>query len=290
MRNKTAAFVEIAVGLFLMAGRAPGALTPIDNDDAFTPIDSCPVTISSPGRYELTADLTCDGISGIKIATSNVHFKLNGHKITAAQGDATYGIWVSSYPSSVVLDHITISGPGLITNDGANTFLFGVALGLVDHSRVSEITVMGSRQDGINGNMCDCHFLTVRSNVAGRNQGFGIALGIVDSVNISENDVSGNGGGIELVGGNGHTVHNNIANGNTSSGIFVSSNTGARVYDNATNGNGLYGIEIFGPGIEVFRNQSLANATYDLFDHSAGCAGNVWHDNVFFTANQSCIH
>ena len=134
----------------------------------------------------------------------------------------------------------------------------------------------------------------IRSNVVGRNQQNGIFLSSVHSSDISRNDASGNGIGMQIIGsGTDNTVSHNIINGNDV-GLIIGS--GASVHNNVTIGNRYNGIDVYGPNVEVSNNTSLTNGTYgfvnadyDLFDHTADCSGNVWSDNTFFTANQSCI-
>ncbi|MDP9161087.1 MAG: hypothetical protein M3O09_12785, partial [Acidobacteriota bacterium] len=82
-----------------------------------------------------------------------------------------------------------------------------------------------------------------------------------------------------------NTVNNNTANGNSTVGIGILSSPGARVYGNVTNGNTQYGIGVDGSGVQVFSNTSaMANGTFDLFDTSATCSGNLWGNNVFQTS------
>jgi hypothetical protein len=68
---------------------------------AVTPIPLCPFTISTPGNYVVTADLTCNG-DGIDIHASNVSVNLNGHIIQSVVGVpvGTFGISISSLPAA----------------------------------------------------------------------------------------------------------------------------------------------------------------------------------------------
>ena len=52
---------------------------------AATAVSSCGTVISSPGDYQLSADLSCAG-DGITIAASGVHLSMAGHGLT---GDGT---------------------------------------------------------------------------------------------------------------------------------------------------------------------------------------------------------
>jgi parallel beta-helix repeat protein len=212
------------------------------------------------------------------------------------------------------LTNIHILGPGLITNGGENTFMFGVSLSLVNNSEVSGITVLGSSGAGIGagpagiaGGTCD--FLTITKNTLGRNN-TGIRLTDVRFSTISGNDASGNSGTsspVSVGSGSGMwadrsfgtpfqlgTVSHNTFNGNTNGGLLITGFQTATIQNNVTNGNGGNGISlqiVFPTGSStVTNNTSLANGMNDLFDSTQGCSGNVWSGNKFFTANQSCIH
>jgi parallel beta-helix repeat protein len=260
--------------------------TTVPAQAAFTSISTCPFTISTPGDYQLTADLTCAG-DGITITARGVSLKLNGHKITAAAG-AHYGIFINPAGRA---DHIGISGPGLITNSGANLFSAAIHLQNADYSQVSQVAVVGADGDGIGA--YNCTFLTVGSNVVSQGGGAGVFLSNTSSSTISWNDASGikDNPGIFVQGGSANTVNNNTANGNGFFGIGVQNSPGTRVYGNVANGNAQWGIAVDSTGVQVFSNSSaMANGVFDLNDNSATCSGNLWANNVFFTRSQTCIH
>jgi parallel beta-helix repeat protein len=272
----------MTIGLVVMAGS-------VQADPIF--INTCPVVISSPGRYLLGADLTCGGGGGITINSSDVTLAFEGHRITAGVG-AGAAILVN-FPFLSLLQNVHILGPGLITNGGGNTFSTGVALSFVANSEVSGITVLGSGNGIV---AADCTALTVTANTLGRNV-IGMILINSGGNTISENDVSGNGTGISVdndtTGGSVGTVSNNVLNGNTGVGLAIGTSTGATIQNNVTNGNGQYGIFVditFVSAVAVSNNTSLANGMFDLFSASPVCKGQVWSANTFFTANQSCIH
>ncbi len=262
------------------------AATAVPVHAAFASISTCPFTISTPGDYQLTADLTCGGGDGITITARGVSLKLNGHKITAGPG-LHYAIFVNPAGRA---DHVGISGPGLITNDGTNTFTAGIHLDRADYSQVSQVTIVGADGDSIGA--YNCTFLTVASNVAGHGGGGGVFLSNNNSSTVSWNDASGiltGSPGIFVQGGSANTVNNNTANGSFF-GIGVQNSPGTRVYGNATNGNAQWGIAVDSSGVQVFSNSSaMANGVFDLFDKSATCSGNLWSNNSFFTRSQTCI-
>jgi hypothetical protein len=78
--------------------------------DSVTKIISLPYTISAPGKYEVTADLTANGTDGIDVNASNVTLNLGGFSITQlGSAGTTTGV---NDPSSdnVVVENGTISG------------------------------------------------------------------------------------------------------------------------------------------------------------------------------------
>src|SRR5262245_5926864 len=101
------------VGLLLALGGAvragsldpPGApastMKPLDQVEPRTAITALPITISAPGSYYLTQNLTAS--TGINITVSNVTIDLNGFALTGA---ATSGTGIRTSVSS--LRNITI--------------------------------------------------------------------------------------------------------------------------------------------------------------------------------------
>src|SRR5260370_6407387 len=71
----------------------PGAPAPtmksLDQIEARTPISSAPFTISAPGSYYLTKDLSVTTGNGITISADNVTLDLNGFTISSTAASAT---------------------------------------------------------------------------------------------------------------------------------------------------------------------------------------------------------
>ncbi|MEP6882050.1 MAG: hypothetical protein ABI866_08660 [Dokdonella sp.] len=109
-----------------------------------------PVTITVPGRYELSSDMKVTGgtsVNGIEIQTSQVDLDLNGHTLGA--GGSCSGTPVTSCSGSQGGRGIYISGNGVISvhvHNGAITgfsdsavVAFGIESGtLFDHLMVAE--------------------------------------------------------------------------------------------------------------------------------------------------------
>ena len=229
---------------------------------AVTPIASCPFTISASGNYIVTADLlTCAG-DGIDINASNVTVNLNGHIITGSATVLGTGIAVNT-SGSPRLNHIGISGPGLIESFGGGIFIQNS-----DYVQVSQTTVAGNIFGGVGGE--NVTYLTVGGNVIVANGSpynppyptvdtFGLLLLQSTGVQVTGNQVVGNrGDGIVLQSGDSNTLTGNVASGNAGSGILMGDTsffdsqttaplTNSRVSSNTTNGNLWVGIGVESP-------------------------------------------
>jgi hypothetical protein len=156
----------------------PGAPAPtmktLDQIEARTPISSAPFTISAPGSYYLTQNLTVNNGNAITISASDVSLDLNGFSIssTAASpngsaieigsGLRNISVFNGSINSGVTYSGGTYSGPG---------FLYGIRYTGTspETTRVSHVSVAGVLSDGIN---IERNTTTVESctvNVAGGN-------------------------------------------------------------------------------------------------------------------------
>jgi parallel beta-helix repeat protein len=229
-------------------------------------ISSC-TTISTRGHYELVADLTSSGTC-IKITASHVKLKLNGHTITGPSA-ATVD---SSGIQLVAISHVDIEGPGVITN-------FGIAVDFegADFSEVKDVTSTGN----LFGFVLNRDFVTPNLN------------------NFSEknlfrgNTSTGNTiAGFTLNGATNNHLINNVASNNTGNGIFIEAGTENQLKENTANGNGVSGIVIAdgSTGNSVRGNTAQSNSSaVDLADDNPNCDNNVWLNNVFNTANQTCI-
>jgi hypothetical protein len=118
-----------------------------------TPISSAPFTISDPGSYYLTTNITVSSGDAIIIATNGVTLDLNGFTISStAPSAAGYGILLNSG-----LRNITIAN-GLIEGGVTNGVYAGSGFGYgIEYSSfpppvnvlVSRVSVFGCQYDGI---------------------------------------------------------------------------------------------------------------------------------------------
>src|ERR1017187_4685613 len=146
---------------------AQGSLTPpgtpaptmksLDQIEARTPITNTAslVTISQPGSYYLTANLTVSTGDGIDINTNDVTLDLNGFTIRSTAASATgTGILLNNGWTDITIGNGHIRGGG--TNNGSDVFSGGgFAYGIKtsgavpENVQVSRISVSGCRFDGI---------------------------------------------------------------------------------------------------------------------------------------------
>ena len=116
----------------LSTAHAQGSLTPpgapaptmktLDQLEPRTPISAAPFTISQPGSYYLTGNLTITSGDAITIATNSVTLDLNGFTISSTAASAAgCGILLSgSNPRDLTIlnGHIT----GGVTNNGSGVY------------------------------------------------------------------------------------------------------------------------------------------------------------------------
>jgi hypothetical protein len=144
---------------------AQGSLTPpgppaptmktLQQVEPRVPISSAPFTISQPGSYYLTTNLTVSGGNAITIATNGVTLDLNGFTIASTAPSATgYGIYINSGLRNIAIQNGHIQGG--VTNNGSGVFSgpgFGYGIfysgSVPQNVRVSGVSVSGCLYDGI---------------------------------------------------------------------------------------------------------------------------------------------
>jgi hypothetical protein len=268
------------------ARAAAGAITPGDTA-------GFPVTLSTPGSYVLTGNLsvTSSTLNAVVISASWVTLDLGGFEI-AGPGTCTgiaggLSCTVSNSTNGVVVGGLTTGVRvlnGTVRGFGAN----GVDLGngTAERLRVSENAAGGISTTFSSANVID--------SFVDRNRGTGIQniLGIVRGCTVSRNfgvGISGSASLIEanMVRGNGtiginggprSLVRNNVVTGNTADGIVVTS--GALVIQNATSINGQAGISALSTS-SIQGNISYDNTGVGLYLFpEGGGAASAYRENV----------
>jgi hypothetical protein len=119
------------------------------------PISSAPFTISQPGSYYLTTNLTVSGGNAITIATNGVTLDLNGFTISSTTNPASgTAVLIGSGLRNIAIQNGHIQGG--VTNDGSGVFSgpgFGYGIyysgSAPQNLRVSGVSVSGCLYAGI---------------------------------------------------------------------------------------------------------------------------------------------
>lgn len=206
------------------------------------PINSIPITISSPGSYIVTGNLS--GTGGINITSSNVSIDLNFYSLTGSVGNTTAGIKANGSLKSINVFNGTIQ----------NWSESGIDASSANACQFANIHVIDNGEDGLsagtsaiisnitsNGN--DFNGLTsgAGSNItlcsAKENGGTGIdasASSTISQCNSSSNNLIG----IKI--GNGSVISGSTSNGNLSHGI--STGTSVKINNCTSYSNMLSGF------------------------------------------------
>jgi hypothetical protein len=183
-------------------------------------------TISLPGSYILTRDLTAVG-NCLVIEADNVTIDLDGYSITGdGFGD---GIW----DKNVARENVTVRN-GVITN-----FVRGIWLVQTSHVTIEHVRASKNAHGIVVGKGA-----IIRDNVASGNVQRGIDASLEG--NLITGNVANDNGDDGITAGTGSTVSNNTAQGNADLGIIAT--CASNVVGNTATNNGGVNITFFGPG------------------------------------------
>jgi hypothetical protein len=266
-------------------GFAQGSLTPpgapapmmktLAQVEPRTPISSLPYTISAPGSYYVTTNLTgASGNYGIAIAAGNVTLDLNGFSLLGVSGSLD-GVHVNSsytnitvrngvitgwgyrgvdaysagYPHNLLFERLAVSANGsfgIITEAGSEVRDCCCMSNLLDgiYSMDGLISGCVARDNG--GNGINANYCSVRDCQIGNNSSHGIyaSHSTVSGCYVGNNGQSGIyavAGGCQIVGNN--CYHNNTSGAASSAGIFLYS-ANNRIEDNHVTASGYAGIQV----------------------------------------------
>ncbi len=254
-----------------------------------------PVTISAPGSYILTGNLTVGELNTTAVqitSTSGVTLDLNGFTIRGAC--PAVGGCAAGEGSSMGIDAAGSSGAELRdgrvrgfgsggVSTGANARIVGLfvegnggnGIAVSTGSEISDSRTYDNAASGIVATASSVRFCAAESNLDG--------MTIGEKSLVLGNTVISNGRIGILVNGSGTTVRQNLVNLNAADGIAVTA-SGALVVDNVAYGNAAAGIALLASG-SVQRNTSFNNALgLYLFPESGGnpaaYRGNVVNGNT----------
>jgi hypothetical protein len=266
-------------------GFAQGSLTPpgapapmmktLAQVEPRTPISSLPFTISVPGSYYVTTNLTgASGSHGIAIAADNVTLDLNGFSLLGLSSSLD-GIHVNGAYTNITVRNGVITGWG---SRGVNAYTAGHSRNLMFErlsisangsygiqteagSEVRDCYCMSNVLDGIysvGGLISGCvarenggcginaNYCSVRDCQVWNNGNMGIYTGYstVSGCYVGNNGQSGIyaiAGGCQIVGNN--CYHNNTSGNTSAAGIFLYS-ANNRIEDNHVTASGYAGIQV----------------------------------------------
>jgi len=244
-----------------------------------TPIATAPFTISQPGSYYLTTNLTVSGGNAITIAANGVTLDLNGFTISSTANPASgTAVLISGGLQDITIQNGHIRGG--VTNDGSGVFSgpgfwYGIYYSGSDlqNVRVSGVSVSGCLYDGIN--VGDGASTTVENCVVRTVGSYGIAANTIRGCVALDCGYSAIHGGQvsdsrgKSVGNTGlyaYTAQN--CDGYSSSGIGLFANTAHNCYGSSSSGTGLYALYT---AIGCYGSSSSGTGLYAL--NAAFCTG-----------------
>ncbi len=250
------------------------------------------------GTISVSTTLTADCAAPLTVDASGITVDLGGHSVVC-DTPAPEGIFVDPGVSNTTVRNGTVR-PGL------SACLEGV--NVEGHSnRLTSLRAFGAIEGFVVGGESNTLLLVTASfNFDDGMAVFG-SNGIIRQATLTQN-----GNGADFIIGTGNTITRSRSFLNTFTGITIGGNStfvnqnqlflnntgiylsgGSRgstvalnqVYSNVT---GIY-IDGTSSDNDVVINGSFANSDVDMRDDNANCDSNLWFDNLFSTANQSCI-
>ena len=254
---------------------AQGSLTPpsapapamktLDQGEPRTPISSVPYTISEPGSYYLTTNLTTTADYGVIIRASGVTLDLMGFALSG--GGMNYGVFVDGATNRVVEAVV-------VRNGAVKNFHIGIRAEYSLGGRFEQLAISDNISDGV-------YFY-------GRH-------GQCNGNTFANCSISGNGTyGVYLNGESGQCAGNTMADctlsGNGSDGVYLDGQSGQcdgnTLADCTLSGNGRYGVDLAGNSSGQCNGNTISDCTIRengdygvyLYGNHGQCAGNTVAD------------
>lgn len=190
-------------------------------------------TISSPGEYMLTTNISNSGASTcIHINSSDVVFDGDGYTINGTDALGT-GLGVSNGSTSVT--NVTVKNL-IVTDEGD-----GIAYNNATNGSIINNTVIS--------NQCGIYLSLSRSNNISNNNASSNSYGVYIESSSNNNNISNNTANLNSVYGiylttssSNNILTNNTANSNSYAGIFIDNSNSNSLTSNTANSNSNYGI------------------------------------------------
>lgn len=264
----------------------------------------------------------------LEVGADHVILDLQGHAIIGSGAGIGILILNSAHDTTVQgtdpseTGQAIVNGWGTGLEDDANN----VVIELFRQIGGNTFNPHGNAGDGVV--LRSASGVTVANFNASFNGGTGINVqgGSNDRI-LNCDSIANSGNGVILASSNVNTISNCSINGNSGYGVWLDTAHQNQIFTSAINGNGKIGVLVgchkegkcngnkgsdlnhlsstgangnAGAGITVeegssnnqITNMSSAGngGSFDLIDNNANCDGNLWFNNAFGNASQSCIH
>jgi len=276
--------VGIAIVAMLASGARGGPLDPtgppastLPQVEPRVPIDHVPFTITQPGSYFLTRDLSGGASNGISIGASDVTLDLNGFTLRAAAGSgfAIYDAfsvnhgWVIRNGTIEGWDDAAINAPNINGARFEDLELIGIG------SSVTKTTLKAGQD------------VVVRNVHIHGGAGDGIAVG--DNADVEGNSVVAKSGAGIVSSGNFAVIKGNLVKASGANGIDVGNSSS--VVGNSVIGSGLEGIVSLFDTVVIKDNLVQGSGTNGIhvFNSSDVEGNTVVGNNVTFVFGYSGI-
>ena len=253
----------------ITAALTAAALFPLRAADGRIPIASVPYTITQPGVYYLTRDLTLASGSAITVNASNVEVDLAGHTLTL--GD-TFGIPIAIGSTS---------GNIRITNGRLLGGQFGVDIepSVADaFYQLDHLTLSGQSFAGIYvfpPTLGTFSRVVIEDNNVTASANYGIELAYIENGRIERNLVNHCQLGFYIRNSQFNRIDHNVITGNTGNGIYLTTSNHNTLDWNSAVGNGNTGFNLNNGGNNIYSNNRLSgNTSGNVFTAGVSAGGN----------------
>lgn len=231
-----------------------------------------PVTITQPGSYRLTGDLTvsANGVSGITISSDSVALDLGGFTISGPVVCTGFGSTIAC-PNDYGATGVDASESRQVSirNGVIRGLEEGVEASKAD-CRIVELDATSNADDGVRTSSCDIAHVNAGSN---GHDGFNLGVGTLSDVTATYNGSVG----IDLIGG---VIKNSFFVSNGGSGAKAIATLLKDTFFGFNNGNGIEGAKVSvldcvieeneGWGLDVLANSGAVYSGNQFLENTSG--------------------